>query len=218
MKNFGPPIGPAHETEARSSKGGPIVLSLSKLQCSKSSAKEVLSIVHSQELSKLKGPSVSARHKARSWPPSLKVSPFAPKRKLGGGVSAEANLDIFWGSSVFNQGVSSSVPEISKDFTVEIEGDEGLSRCSLANKVCLPLLASFEKGHPLVGAFVPKSFPISSVSAFHSFRCQPISSIPLESNFVSQVVPFSNFPGDEFSRLVSVSTSKGVAFPLEASN
>ncbi|RVW71406.1 Uridylate kinase [Vitis vinifera] len=207
-----------HETEARSSKGGPIVLSLSKLQCSKSSAKEVLSIVHSQELSKLKGPSVSARHKARSWPPSLKVSPFAPKRKLDGGVLAEANLDIFRGSSVFNQGVSSSVPEISKDFTVEIEGDEGLSRCSLANKVCLPLLASFENGHPLVGAFVPKSFPISSVSAFHSFRCQPISSIPLESNFVSQVVPFSNFPGDEYSRLVSVSTSKGVAFPLEASN
>ena len=171
MKIFGPPIGPAHKTEARSSKGGPIVLSLSKLQCSKSSAKEVLSIVHSQELSKLKGPSVSARHKARSWPPSLKVSPFAPKRKLDGGVLAEANLDIFRGSSVFNQGVSSSVPEISKDFTVEIEGDEGLSRCSLANKVCLPLLASFENGHPLVGAFVPKSFPISSVSAFHSFQC-----------------------------------------------
>ena len=146
------------------------------------------------------------------------MSPFAPKRKLDGGVSAEANLDIFRGSSIFNQGVSSSVPEISKDFTVEIEGDEGLSRCSLANKVCLPLSTSFEKGHPLVGAFVPKSFPISSVSAFHSFRSQPISSIPLESNFVSQVVPFSNFPSDEFSRLVSVSTSKGVAFPLEASN
>ena len=62
-------------------------------------------------------------------------------------------------------------PEISKDFTVETEGDEGLSRCSLANKVCLPLSTSFEKGHPLAGAFVPKSLPVSSVSAFPSFRC-----------------------------------------------
>ena len=84
-------------------------------------------------------------------------------------------------------------PEISKDFTVETEGDEGLSRCSLANKVCLPLSTSFEKGHPLAGAFVPKSLPISSVSAFHSFRCQPISSIPLESNFVLRLFHFRIF-------------------------
>ena len=101
---------------------------------------------------------------------------------------------------------------------METEGDKGLSRCSLANKVCLPFLASFEKVHPLARAFVPKSFPVSSVSVFHSFRCQPISSIPLESNFVSRVVPFSNFPGDEFSRLVGVPISEGVASPLKASN
>ena len=50
-KSFGPPAGPifnqAHETEARSSKGAPVVLLSSKLQCLESSAKEVLSIVHS---------------------------------------------------------------------------------------------------------------------------------------------------------------------------
>ena len=130
----------------------------------------------------------------------------------------KANLAIFWGSLVFNQGIISPVPEISQDFTMETEGDEGLLRCSLANKVCLPFSASFEKGHPLAGAFVPKSLPVYSVSVFHSFRCQPISLIPLESNFVSQVVPFSNFPGDEFSRLVSVPISEGVASPLETSN
>ena len=124
-----------------------------------------------KESSKIKGPLVSARRKARSWPPSLKVSPFASRSKLDESVAAEANLAIFRGSSVFNQGVSSCGLEISKDFTVETEGDEGLSRCSLANKVCLPLSTSFEKGHPLAGAFVPKSLPVSSVSAFHSFRC-----------------------------------------------
>ena len=110
-KSFGPLVGPifnqAHETEARSSKGGPIALSSSKLQCSESFAKEVLSIVHSQESSKVKGPSVVARRKARSWPSCLKVSPFAPKCKLDGAVSAEANLAIFRGSLVFNQGVIS---------------------------------------------------------------------------------------------------------------
>ena len=221
-KSFGPPASPifnqAYETEARSSKGGLVALSSSKLQCSESSANEVLSIVHSQESSKIKGHSVVTRRKARSWPPCLKVSLFAPKHKLDGGVSAEANLAIFQGSSVFNQGVISPILEISQDFTLETKGDEGLSRCSLANKVCLPFLASFEKVHPLARAFVPKSFPVSSVSVFHSFRCQPISSIPLESNFVSQVVPFSNFLGDEFSRLVGVPISEGVASSLEASN
>ena len=40
----------------------------------------------------------------------------------------------------------------------------------------------------------------------------------MESNLVSQVVPFSNFPGDEFRRLVGVPISEGVASPLEASN
>ena len=146
------------------------------------------------------------------------MSPFAPKRKLDGGVSAEANLAIFQGSSIFNQGVISPVLEISQDFIVETEGDKGLLCCSLTNKVCLSFSTSFEKGHPLAGAFVPKSLPVSSVSAFHSFRCQPISSIPLESNFVSQVVPFSNFPGNEFSRLVGVPISEGVASSLKASN
>ncbi|RVX00013.1 putative ribonuclease H protein [Vitis vinifera] len=201
---FGPPASPifnqAHETEPKSSKSDPVALSSSKLQCSESSANEVLSIVHSQESSKIKGPSVVARRKARNWPPCLKVSPFASKRKLDGGVSMEANLTIFWSSSVFNQGVISPVLEISQDFTVETKEDEGLSRCNLANKVCLPFSTSFEKGHHLARAFVPKSFPVSSVSVFHSFRCQPIFSIPLESNFV---------PGDEFSRLVGVPISEG---------
>ena len=53
-KSFGPLASPAHETEARSSKGGLVALSSSKLQCSDFSAKEVLSIVQSQESSKKK--------------------------------------------------------------------------------------------------------------------------------------------------------------------
>ena len=53
-KSIGPLASPAHETEARSSKGGLVALSSSKLQCSDSSAKEVLSIVQSQESSKKK--------------------------------------------------------------------------------------------------------------------------------------------------------------------
>ena len=146
------------------------------------------------------------------------MSPFASRSKLDESVAAEANLAIFRGSSVFNQGVSSCGPEISKDFTVETEGDEGLSCCSLTNKVCLPFSASFEKGHILARAFVSKSLPVSSVSAFYSFQCQPISSILLELNFVSQVVPFSNFPDDEFSCLVGVPISESVASPLEFFN
>ena len=140
--------------------------------------------------------------------------PFALKRKLDGGVSVEANLPIFRGSSVFNRGS----PENFQDFTMKIEGDEGLSHCSLVNKVCPPFSASFEKGHPLVGAFVPKSLPVSSVFASHYFWCQPVSLIPLESNFVSQVVHFLNFTSDEFSPLIGVLISKGVASPLETSN
>ena len=69
-KSFRPPAGPifnqAYETEATSSKGSPVALSSSKLQCSESSAKEVLSIVYSQESSKIKGPSVVVRRKAQS--------------------------------------------------------------------------------------------------------------------------------------------------------
>ena len=136
-----------------------------------------MSIVHSQESSKIKGPSVSARRKARSWPSSLKVSPCAPKCNLDGGGSAEANLAIFWGSSISNKGVLSPVPEISQDITGETKGDEGLSRCSLVNKVCLPFSASSEQGHPLVRAFVPKSLPVSSISVVHPFRCRPFFSI-----------------------------------------
>ena len=177
-----------------------------------------MSIVHSQESSKIKGPSVSARRKARSWPSSLKVSSFAPKRNLDGGGSAEANLAIFRCILVSNKGVLSPVPEISQDITGETKGDEGLSRCSLVNKVCLPFSASSEQGHPLVRAFVPKSLPVSSVFAVTFFRCQPFFSIPLESNFASQVVSFSNSLGVELIRRVGVPFSEGVAFLLEVSN
>ncbi|KAL6335916.1 hypothetical protein AAG906_003541 [Vitis piasezkii] len=124
-------------------------------QCSGSSAKEVTSIVHSQESSKLKGPSISARRKARSY---------------------------------------------------------------LANKVCPPFSTSSEQGHPLAGAFAPKSLPFSSVFVVHPFWCQPFFSYPMESVFPSQGVPFSNPPGVELSHHVGVSYSEGVAFPVEASN
>ena len=127
-------------------------------------------------------------------------------------------LAIFRCSSVSNKGVLSPVLEISQDIIGETEGDEGLSRCSMVNKVRLPFSTSSEQGHPLAGAFVPKSLPVSSVSAVSSFRCQPFFSIPLESNFASQVVPFLNSPGVELSRCVGVPFSEGVAFPLEAFN
>ena len=65
-KSFGPLAGPVHETDAGSSNGGPAAPSSSKLQRSRSFANEVMPIVHSQESSKLKGPSVSVRRKARS--------------------------------------------------------------------------------------------------------------------------------------------------------
>ena len=143
-KSFGPPAGPVHEIEAGFSNGGPIAPLSSKLQCSGFSAKKVTSIVHSQESSKLKGPSVSPRRKVRSWPPSLKVSPFALKHNLDGGGSVEANLAIFRGSSVSNKGVLSPVPKTSQDFIGETEGDKGISRCSLVNKVCPPISAFSE--------------------------------------------------------------------------
>ena len=63
---LGPLAGPIHEIEAGSSNGGPVAPSSSKLQCSGSFANEVMPIVHSQESSKLKGPSVFVRRKARS--------------------------------------------------------------------------------------------------------------------------------------------------------
>ena len=169
MKSFRPPTGPIHETEAGSSNGGLIAPSSSKFQCSGSSAKEVTSIDHSQELSKLKGPSISARRKARNGPPSLKVSPSAPKRNLDGGGFTEANLSIFRGKPVSNKGVLSPVPETFQVFIGKIEGGDGFSRCGLANKVCPPFSTSAEQGHPLVGAFAPKSLPISSVSVVRPF-------------------------------------------------
>ncbi|RVW35158.1 Transposon TX1 uncharacterized 149 kDa protein [Vitis vinifera] len=186
-------------------------------QCSRSSAKEVTSIVHSQESSKLKSPSISARCKARSWPPSLKVSSSASKHNLDGGGSTEANLAIFQGRPVSNKGVLPPILETSQVFTEETEGAMGFSRCSLANKVCPPFLASSEQGHPLAGAFAPKSLPISSVFAVHLFWCQPFF-YPMESVFPSQGVPFSNPPSVKLSRRVGVSCFEGVAFPVEASN
>ena len=172
-KSFGPPTGPIHETKAGSFNGDPVAPSSSKFQCSGSSAKEVMSIDHSQELSKLKGPSISARRKARSWPPSLKVSPSSPKHNLVGGGFAEANLAIFRGRPVSNKGVLPPGPETFQVFTGEIEGGDGFSHCGLANKVCPPFSASSEQGHPLARAFAPKSLPISSVSAIRPFWCQP---------------------------------------------
>ena len=83
--------GPVHETEAGSSNGGPATPSSSKLQRSGTSAKEVMSIAHSQESVKLKGNSVTARRKARSWPLSLKVTSLAPKRNLDGDGAPEEN-------------------------------------------------------------------------------------------------------------------------------
>ena len=65
-KCFGPLAGPVHEIEAGSSNGGPATPSSSKLLRSGSSAKEVIPIDHSQDLSKLKGSSISAKRKARS--------------------------------------------------------------------------------------------------------------------------------------------------------
>ncbi|RVX18326.1 LINE-1 retrotransposable element ORF2 protein [Vitis vinifera] len=109
---------------------------------------------------------------------------------MGGG-SAEANLAIFQGSSVSNKDVLSPVPETTQDFTGEIEGDKGMSRCSLVSKVCPPFLASSEQGHPLAGSFAPKSLP---------------------------GVPFSNSPGVELSHRGGVPFFEGVAFPVEDSN
>ena len=189
-KSFGPPAGPVHETKARSSNGGPVAPSSSKDQCSRSSAKEVTSIVHSQESSKLKSPSISARCKARSWPPSLKVSSSASKHNLDGGGSTEANLAIFQGRPVSNKGVLPPILETSQVFTEETEGGDGFSRCSLANKVCPPFLASSEQGHPLAGAFAPKSLPISSVFAVHLFWCQPFFFIQWSQSFLLRVFPF----------------------------
>ena len=49
------------------------------------------------------------------------------KRYLERGGSSEANRAILRGRSLSNKGVLASVPETSKDFTGETEGDEGIS-------------------------------------------------------------------------------------------
>ncbi|RVW62006.1 hypothetical protein CK203_062400, partial [Vitis vinifera] len=124
-KNIGPIVGPVHETEAGSSNGGPATPSSSKLQRSGTSAKEVMPIAHSQESAKLKGNSVTARRKARSWA-SLKVT-SCPKRNLDGDGAPEANRGFIWGRSVFKKGALSPVSEKSRHFTGGTEGDEGIS-------------------------------------------------------------------------------------------
>ena len=107
VKSFVPLAGLVHETEASSSNGGLAAPSSSKLQRSGSSAKKVMPIVHSQESSKLKGPSVSVRCKARSWSSSLKVSSSVLKRYLERGGSSEANravglfIQIFFPTPLF---------------------------------------------------------------------------------------------------------------------
>ncbi|RVW38699.1 hypothetical protein CK203_077511 [Vitis vinifera] len=136
VKSFGPPAGPAHETEARSSKGGP---------CSAFVLKA----------------------------PMLRIL-----RKGG-------NIDCSLSRVVKDKRSLNLCKAQSKKLASE---PKGVAFCTetLANKVCLPLSVSSEQGHPLAGAFVPKSLPASFVSAIHSFRCQPFYSIPLESNFASQ--------------------------------
>ena len=217
-KNIGPSVGPVHETEAGSSNGGPATPSSSKLQRSGTSAKEVMPIAHSQESAKLKGNSVTARRKARSWPPSLKVTSIVPKRNLDGDGAPEANRGFIWGRSVFKKGALSPVSEKSRRVTEGTEGDEGISPCNWVKKVRPPSLALSEKDLPLVGAFNPNILSVSSVSSVIPSRCQAFSPFPLESSLVSQRSPFPKFAVVEPSRPVGVSRSEGVAFPLETSN
>ena len=214
-KNIGPSVGPVHETEAGSSNGGPATPSSSKLQRSGTSAKEVMPIAQS---AKLKGNSVTARRKARSWPPSLKVTSIVPKRNLDGDGAPEANRGFIWGRSVFKKGALSSVSEKSRRFTGGIEGDEGISTCNWVKKVSPPSVALSEKDLPLDGAFNPNILSDSSVSSVIPSRCQAFSPIPLESSLVSQRSPFPKIAVGEPSRLVGVSRPEGVAFPLETSN
>ena len=217
-KCFGPLAGPVHEREAGSSNGGTAVPSSSKLLRSGSSTKEVMPTDHSQKPAKLKGSSVSIRRKARSWLSSLKVSSSVPKLNLEGGGSSEANRAILRGRSLSNKGVLASVPETSKDFTGETEGDEGISQCNLVNKVRHPFLALSEQGLPWVGAFDPKFLLESSVSSVSPSCCQPLFSIPLESSFAFQRGPSLISPIVDLNRRGCVSCSEGVAFPLETSN
>ena len=67
-------------------------------------------------------------------------------------------------------------------------------------------------------AFNPNILLDSSISSVLPSRCQAFFSIPLESSLVSQRSPFPKFAVVEPSRLVGVSRSEGVVFPLETSN
>ncbi|RVW15776.1 hypothetical protein CK203_105554 [Vitis vinifera] len=215
-KNIGPSVGPVHETEAGSSNGGPATPSSSKLQRSGTSAKEVMPIA--QSATKLKGNSVTARRKARSWPPSLKVTSIVPKRNLDGDGAPEANRGFIWGRSVFKKGALSPVSEKSRRFTGGTEGDEGISTCNWVKKVRPPSLALSEKDLPLVGLLIQIFFPTPLFLRLFLLDVRLFLSIPLESSLVSQRSPFPKIAVVEPSRLVGVSRSEGVAFPLETSN
>ena len=174
--------------------------------------------VHPQVSSKLKGSLVSARCKARSWPPRLEEASSSPKRNLEGGGSTEANRDTFRGKSLSSNSDLSPGSKTSKVFTGETEGDDGISQCKLVNKVRSLFLALFEQDLLLVGAFEPKFLLESSVSLVHPSRCQPFSSFPLESSFAVQRGSFFIPPVVDLSRRGGASCSEGVAFSLETSN
>ena len=67
-----------------------------------------------------------------------------PKRNLEGGGSSEAMRATLWGGSLSSKSDLSPVPKTSKDFSGETEGDEGISRCNLVNKVRPPFSALSE--------------------------------------------------------------------------
>ncbi|RVW63729.1 Retrovirus-related Pol polyprotein from transposon TNT 1-94 [Vitis vinifera] len=75
-----------------------------------------------------------------------------------------------------------------------------------------------ERDLSLVGGFEPKFLPESYVSLVHPSRCQPFSSIPLESSFAVQRGSFFISPVLNISRRGGASCSEGVVFPLETSN
>ena len=167
-KDFGPLAGPTHEG---SSNGGLAAPSSSQLPRPGSSANKIMPKVHPQVSSKLKGSLVSARCKARSWPPRLEEASSTPKRNLEGGGSSEANQDTFRSKSLSSKSDLSPGSETSKVFIGETERDEGISQCKLVNKVRPPFLALSEQDLPLVGAFEPKFLPEPSVSLVHPSHC-----------------------------------------------
>ncbi|RVW70784.1 hypothetical protein CK203_058030 [Vitis vinifera] len=166
-----------------------------------------MSIAHSQESVKLKGNSVTARRKARSWPLSLKVTSLAPKRNLDGDGAPEENRGFILGQISLQKGRPFScfrkIPTLHRG----TEGDEGISPCNWVKKVRPPSLALSEKDLPLVGAFNPNILSDSSVSSVLPSLCQAFSPIPLESSLVSQRSPFPKFVVVEPSRPVGDSLS-----------